>query len=607
MKFQRTHVPMTCTLFGCDIAGNLCPTSRGAAEESSPWRKPWEAVRRRAREPRGGRTSLSPLRGLLGFIVPETHGLRHGLLSSAAPRLMLLLLLTALAGQKTCEAEGAATKPIVVNTASLTWETGQRLTVAAGGEVTPDGQPSLQVTLAGAPSPESAYSDTFSLIASKAWAEATAASQDATVSKITFWLKALRPSSEPFLFVVRRGFGDRVALTNAKWQKVTVRNWGTRPLKVGELKDIVLRTAALSDGAQFLLGPMTAVLVDEAAEAARWIPVGSGKFTVDGLWWFKENKGELWRLPGRADTIDSIQRGVLNYAKYPTGARVRFKTDSTTLSLRVDHGGDKLTWKELSVMAMAGIELYEGPPERMMFRTISKPLSGSEPYVVDFKLGDERQMREWTLYLPMYAKLHRLDLAIDSEAQVEPPTPHALSKPVVFYGTSFIQGGCASRASMNLPALVGRKLAVDIINLGFAGDGRCELEMANFMAEIDAACFVMGPILNNPEVVTENYPQFVARLRQRWPERPILLMTRLHTVGQAEPYGVNGLVREVYEKMRAAGDRDVYYFDSFVLYRDGSVHPTVEGTHPSDLGFSMIAEALTPEVAKILRLPVSQK
>ena len=58
-----------------------------------------------------------------------------------------------------------------------------------------------------------------------------------------------------------------------------------------------------------------------------------------------------------------------------------------------------------------------------------------------------------------------------------------------------------------------------------------------------------------------------------------------------------------WQKMRLAGDQHVYFFDSFVLYRDGSIHPTVEGLHPSDLGFRMIADALAPDMAKILGLP----
>ncbi|MDZ7617853.1 MAG: SGNH/GDSL hydrolase family protein, partial [Patescibacteria group bacterium] len=300
---------------------------------------------------------------------------------------------------------------------------------------------------------------------------------------------------------------------------------------------------------------------------------------------------------------DHVQTAVPRYAEYPAGARVRFRTDSASMGLRIDHGNDRLSWKVLSVTAMAGIELYEGPPGRMIFRQLATPASGTEPYEVRFSPFPDRRMRDITLYLPMYAKLKSLDIALDPDAKVEPPSPFALTKPVVFYGTSFIQGGCASRGSMNLPSQVGRLLAIDTINLGFAGDGRCEPEVAQLVAEIDAACFVMGPILNNLDLMRENYPRFVATLRQRWPDRPILLMTRLHAVGQSEPYEVNALVREVYEKMQAAGDRNVHYFDSFPLYADGSVHPTVEGLHPSDLGFKIIADALAPALGRVCELP----
>jgi hypothetical protein len=58
-----------------------------------------------------------------------------------------------------------------------------------------------------------------------------------------------------------------------------------------------------------------------------------------------------------------------------------------------------------------------------------------------------RALREFTFYLPMDAKLKSLEVAMDSDATIEPPSPFKINKPIVFYGTSFIQGGCASRAS----------------------------------------------------------------------------------------------------------------------------------------------------------------
>ena len=492
---------------------------------------------------------------------------------------------------------------ITLDPVSLKWTAGKRLFVEpVAKEHAAEGEPAVEVTVSGPPSPTDRYSKDYSLVAHELPAVLATVDPATLVSKITCRVNPLERTNQPLLFVVRPGYGNSAPLEPAGWRTIEISNWGLAPLTVGELSEIAIRTALLPDGSRFLLGSLTLELKDAAAEAARWKPIPSDSFTVNGLWWLKENGGSLARVPQRAQSIDGLESRVWKYGQYPTGGRVRFKTDSRSLELRIDHGGDQFSWRELSLLAMAGIELYEGPPAQMVFRQISRPLSGTEPYVATFAENTDRELREYTLYLPMYAKLQSLEIAVDPHARIEPPTPYAMDKPVVFYGTSFIQGGCASRASMNLPALIGRMLAVDIVNLGFAGDGRCEPEIASLMAEIDAACFVMGPILNNLELMRENYPRFVARLRQRWPERPILLMTRLHTQGQSEPYEVNDLVRQVWKSMRAKGDRHVYFFDAFDLYRDGSVHPTVEGLHPSDLGFKIIADALAPELAKILEV-----
>ncbi len=493
---------------------------------------------------------------------------------------------------------------IEIQTADCQWTAGERLTLDEDPQPTPDGEKALLVRVSGPASPKEPYAEKYSLTGRILDGRLPTDAQGAWIKKISFWFKSDPVSDAALLLVVRKGYGDRVPLKPAGWRKVEISRWGPDRLLVHDLREVALRTAAVPDGSRFSLGPLRIELTTAAAEAARWKPANGGQFTINGLWWLQENQGAYRRLPLRPELQQQVDARVWKYADYPTGGRVRFRTDSATIGLRIDHGGDSLAWRELSVMAMAGIELYEGPPGQMVFRQISRPASGSEPYEVRFGPFGERRQREFTLYLPMYAQLKSLDIELEPNASLTPPTPFAIDKPVVFYGTSFIQGGCASRASMNLPSLVGRRLGIDIINLGFAGDGRCEPAVAQLMSEIDAACFVMGPILNNLEVMRENYPRFVGQLRRAWPERPILLMSRLHSQGQAEPYEVNALVREVFDAMRAGGDRNVHWFDSFVLYKDGSEHPTVEGLHPSDLGFTMIAGALSPALAKILKTPL---
>lgn len=60
-----------------------------------------------------------------------------------------------------------------------------------------------------------------------------------------------------------------------------------------------------------------------------------------------------------------------------------------------------------------------------------------------------------------------------------PVRPPEKQKPVVFYGTSITQGGCASRPGMVHTALLGRRLDRPVINLGFSGNGKMDPELAS--------------------------------------------------------------------------------------------------------------------------------
>jgi hypothetical protein len=478
------------------------------------------------------------------------------------------------------------------------WVGGTRAVIETSDERTPDGDAVARVRLNGPAAPDERQSETNSLILSSLPDRPTDKA-DWRVRSVSFWVKPVVVSDQPVTFVVRRGYGESIALDTSAWRRVETCAWGNSPLYFSEVKQIALRTALPPEGTVFLVGPLQFRL-DE--RPLRWLAANSNPFEVNGLWWLKENEGAYIRLPRR---VASVNAGVWNMAQHPSGARVRFKTDSRTLKLRIDHGKDSFPWPMMSSMAMAGLELYEGPPEQMIFRWVATPASAKQAYDLTVPIVSRGEMKEYTLYLPMYAKLVSLDIGLDPDAVIEPPTPFRCPKPVVFYGTSFVQGGCASRGSMNFPAILGRKLGADIINLGFAGDGRCEPQIADCMAELDAACFVMGPILNDLPLMTKYYPRFVARLRERWPTTPILLMTRLHTVGQSTPYEVNALVQEVHRKMVDSGDRKVWLFDAFALYGDSGFYPTADGVHPTDYGFMTISDALAPILAEVLGLPAA--
>lgn len=339
-----------------------------------------------------------------------------------------------------------------------------------------------------------------------------------------------------------------------------------------------------------------------SADQRRWLPANQPPFTVCGLPFIEENKGAYYRYPeARARHL-----ATWNASCQPSGARVRFKTDAEKIELLINHGNSDFQFPQMSVLSVVGIDIYQGPPDQMVFawRPDHSVIRQDAPYIGTYTpKGNPGEMREYTLYLPMYAGLASLDIALSpASARIERPTPYKLDKPVVWYSTSFAQGAGSSGPSMSFPALTCRLLGVDLVNYGLSGNREWKPEEAEMLSEIPAAAFVMGPILGDVNAMDVRYPKMVEILRRRQPDTPILLVTRLHTLGTEKPHDVNAIVRKLYEKLRAAGDENIHFLDAFTLYYDGPIPYTIDGVHVTDLGAKTIADAFVPALKRILKL-----
>lgn len=351
--------------------------------------------------------------------------------------------------------------------------------------------------------------------------------------------------------------------------------------------------------------PKIQALMEDNKEL-KWLPANGGAFAVNGLYWWGETDGEFIRLPKRAK--EKVRPPVWDLAHQPSGARVRFRSDTGAVRLIIQHGSGSMNMDHMCNVGMSGIDLYEGPPERMTFWQSNRPTESREPFVSGYPAGLARQTRDYTLYLPTYNRLAALYVGLDADATVEAPSAFRLPKPVAVYGTSITQSGCASRGANGFVPVLGRLLGVDVLNLGFSGNGQGEPEMAELLAEIDAACFVMDSVANmSPELMHERYARFVEIVRAAHPAMPIVLMTRInyaaeHYVGTARSEEQNGVVLDTYERMKAGGDEAVYLFESRDVIGLCSDHPSVDGCHLTDLGFRMLAEGVAPVVGEALGL-----
>ncbi len=320
--------------------------------------------------------------------------------------------------------------------------------------------------------------------------------------------------------------------------------------------------------------------------------------TVEGKA-YSDTEGFWERLPARAK--DKVPAAVWGLSKHTAGLCVRFVTDATTIAASWD-GAVKLRMNHMALTGSAGLDLYYRDGRRWKYAATGRPHEEATTQVL---VGEwpGRPLppgeREYLLYLPLYHPTSELKIAVPPESRLAPapPRPAPQAAPIVFYGTSITQGGCASRAGMCHTAILGRWLNRPVINLGFSGSGKGEPEMAELVAEIPAAVFVLEPLPNmTVQQVRERLPLWIETLRRAHPRTPIVLvMNPLKSENDEQ----NRALAEVFRNARRKGVKQLYLLPARQQLA-GRENGTVDGIHPTDLGFMRMAEAYAPLLRQLL-------
>ena len=304
------------------------------------------------------------------------------------------------------------------------------------------------------------------------------------------------------------------------------------------------------------------------------------------------------RLPD--DVAAMANDGIRSLATNTAGGRVRFVTDSKRVAIIAKM--PRIT--RMPHMAFAGIFGFDMYVGNTHVKTFMPRVEIEDGYESSHTFSDSKE-RLITINMPLYNDVSGLLIGLDEGASVSRAPDYTYEPPVVFYGSSITQGGCASRPGNSYEAMLSRELDFNHINLGFSGSARGELSVARHIASLDMSAFVLDYDFNAPtaEHLQKTHMPFLMTVREAQPELPIIMISRPRRVPNNDEIKRKEIIRGSYLERVAAGDKNVYFIDGATLMvPDG----TVDGTHPTDLGFRAMADGILPVLREALALSKNQ-
>ncbi|WP_127128897.1 SGNH/GDSL hydrolase family protein [Pseudoflavitalea rhizosphaerae] len=313
----------------------------------------------------------------------------------------------------------------------------------------------------------------------------------------------------------------------------------------------------------------------------------------------------------RIDSVETknMPKAVQALAKNSAGISILFETNSTIIRVKWKLESEKY-YSNMPPISHSGLDLYCLKNGKWQYVMAGKPAKGTADQDQVIIQNMDSSMKQFMLYLPLYNTVNDLQVGVQENAVIRKPEQPGINteKRVVMYGSSILQGASASRPGMAYPAILQRKTGYDVINLGFSGNAKMEIELAQYLATVPADLYILDCIPNpSPEQIKERSYNFIKYLRQQKPTVPIILIETVFRENgnwdQKLGNKVNGQLEEIrktYERLKKEGIDNFYYLTTDKLI--GNDHEaTIDGVHLTDLGFTRMADAVLPLIRKAMK------
>lgn len=327
--------------------------------------------------------------------------------------------------------------------------------------------------------------------------------------------------------------------------------------------------------------------------------VQKAPFKIYGL--LQPSRGHYERMPQQI--ADKANVSVQQLNSNTSGGRIRFQTDSQRIIVSAILP-TVCNFPHMPLTGTSCFDLYADGQYVDIFRPefAGKNKDESDRYDATIFLGDKR-VRDIVIHFPLYNEVRDVFVALEEGAVVLPGAQYEYKKPVVYYGSSITQGGCASHPGNCYPAIISRRLNCDYVNLGFSSGCIGEQIMGEYIAGLEMGVLVYDYDHNAGDIglLKATHEACFKTIREKRPDVPIIIVSAAdrHLGTHKER---REIIRSTYENAIKQGDRNTYFLDGQDIYREVGVDLcTVDAIHPNDLGFWCMANKIGDAVKAVIR------
>jgi len=295
-----------------------------------------------------------------------------------------------------------------------------------------------------------------------------------------------------------------------------------------------------------------------------------------------------WRIPHRDRVL--FPEPLLERAAMPSGARIAFHSDTTTLAGSIEPQAE-----------MSAIDLC---CNREFVASV--PLSGKDAFRFNSLPPGQKLIELW---LPMFGQFKLRNLELSGGASV---APFDDTRPRwITYGSSITHCSGAESPTETWPAIVARKRGLNLTSLGFGGQCHLDPMIARLIRDLPADFISMclginiyggatlGPRSFRPAIVGS-----VMTIRDGHPDVPIVLMSPIASPPREElPNPVGFTLKMMRQEVAAAveilytrGDKNVHYVDGLEILGPGPAFFLEDLCHPTTEGYKTIGRNFLEKV-----------